>query len=107
MERKRMVLKRYILLAGFLLLVMLRTSTALAGSCQADINGDGKVGVKDIGIMKAETGRDNCYTVPCQADINGDGKVNIEDREILKAEFGRDDCPPSDVDIPREQIEIP
>lgn len=107
MGRKKMLSKGLVVLAVVLMLVILRTSTALADLCQADINGDGKVDFKDLEIMKAETGRDNCYTVPCQADLNGDGKVNIEDREILKAEFGRDDCPSSNGDILREDIDLP
>jgi hypothetical protein len=107
MVRKKMLLNGWVVFIGVVMLALWGTSNVLAFQCQADINGDGKVDFKDLEIMKAETGRDNCYTVPCQADLNGDGKVDIEDREILKAEFGRDDCPPSDVDIPREQIEIP
>jgi len=102
-----MPLKGWVVLAGLLVLAIVRTSAALADLCQADINNDGKVDFKDLEIMKAEMGRDNCYTVPCQADLNGDGKVDIKDREIVKAEFGREDCLPSDVDIPREQIDIP
>ena len=107
MGRKKMLSKGWVILAGLLILAALRTSTALAYTCQADINGDGKVDFKDLEIMKAETGRDNCYTIPCQADLNGDGKVDIEDRKILKAEFGRDNCPPSNGYIPGEDIDIP
>lgn len=102
-----MVSQGWIVLAGLLLLAMLRTSTALADLCQADLNDDGKVDFTDIEIIKGETGRENCYTEPCQADLNGDGKVDIEDREILKAELGRDDCLSDNSDIPREQIDIP
>ena len=107
MERKKMVLKRCILLAGVLMLVILKTSTAFAEPCHADINGDGKVDFKDIGIMKSEMDRDDCYMVPCQADLNGDGKVNVEDMEILKAEFGRNDCLPINGDVFEEQMGTP
>ena len=107
MSRKKMVSQGWVVLAGLILLVMLKTSTALADLCEADLNSDSKVDIQDLEIMKAETGRDNCYTVPCQADLNGDGKVDIKDREILKTEFGRDDCLSDNTDIPREQTDIP
>ena len=106
MDRKKILLKGLIVLAGVLMLAILKTSTAFAEPCQADISGDGKVDAEDMGIMKAEMGRDDCYTLPCQADLNGDGKVDAKDSEILEAEFGRNDCLPINGDLPREQIEI-
>jgi len=105
MGRKNKLSKEWVVLAGLLIQAIVITSTAFADLCQADINGDGKVDFKDLEIMKAEMGREGCFTIPCQADLNGDGKVDIKDREILKAEFGRYDCPPSDVDIPQIEQE--
>ena len=65
LERKKMVLKSCILLAGVVTLVILKTSTAFANSYQADINGDDEVNISDLGIMKTEMIRDDCYTEPC------------------------------------------
>ena len=92
MERKKMVLKRCILLAGVLTLVILKTSTAFADPKQNDINDDSEVNISDLETMKTEIIRDDSRTEPCQADLNDDGEVNISDLKIMKTEMIRDDC---------------
>ena len=58
-------------------------------TCQADCNGDCKVNLSDLLILKGEFGKSDCDTAgPCQADCNGDDKVNLGDLMILKGEFG-------------------
>jgi len=92
MERKKMVLKRCILLAGVLTLVILKTSTAFADPKQNDINDDSEVNISDLETMEIEIIRENSRTEPCQADLNDDGEVNISDLEIMQTEMLRDDC---------------
>lgn len=59
MSRKKIVPKRWVVLAGLLMLPILRTSTGLTYLCHADINCDGKVDIKGREILKAESGRNN------------------------------------------------
>jgi len=92
MSVKKVVLKRYILLAGILTLVILKISTTFADPKQDDINGDDEINISDLETMKTEMIRDDSRTEPCQADINDDGEVNISDLEIMKTEMIRDDC---------------
>ena len=92
MERKKMVLKRCILLAGVLTLVILKTSTAFADPKQNDINDDSEVNISDLETMETEIIRADSRTEPCQADLNDDGEVNISDLSIMKDELGRDNC---------------
>jgi hypothetical protein len=61
--------------------------------CYCDFNGDGRVGLTDIVIMRDEFSRSDCDVNPCQADCNGDGRVNLTDLIMLKIEFNRRDCP--------------
>ncbi len=89
---KNIVNKGWIIFAGFLVLILLSPTFAIADSCQADINGDGTVNENDEIVMDAEMGKDDCFSSPCRADLNSDGQVDSRDKEILKAEFGRDDC---------------
>lgn len=64
-------------------------------ACKSNLNGDTKVNITDLNLLKAEFGRNDCSEPgkSCSADINADGKVNITDLNLLKAEFGRNDCP--------------
>ncbi|MFN2303205.1 MAG: dockerin type I domain-containing protein, partial [Anaerolineales bacterium] len=98
MGRKKKLSKALVGVSGLLILVM-RTVTVLASPCQGDINNDGKVDGSDLMIMRAEMGRDNCYTEPCKADIDGDGMVGSKDRAIINAEFGNKNCLPDDGDM--------
>lgn len=107
MDRKKRLSKGWIVITGFLVFALLRTSLVFADFCLADINDDGQVDGSDLRVMSAEMGRDNCYTDPCRADINGDGMVDAEDRAMLKAEFGRKDCLPHDGAMSLGQIERP
>ena len=60
----------------------------LPTSCSADCNGDEKVCLSDVVIMKQEFLRDDCSELyPCQADCNGDNKVDLEDLSVMKFEF--------------------
>jgi hypothetical protein len=61
--------------------------------CCSDFNGDGKVSLSDLMIMKGEFGRRNCAQTACRADYNGDGKVDLTDLMRMKREFGRYNCP--------------
>jgi hypothetical protein len=72
------------------LVTLIRTATP---PCFCDFNGDGRVGLTDIVIMRDEFSRSDCDVNPCQADCNGDGSVNLTDLVMLKYEFNRRDCP--------------
>jgi hypothetical protein len=65
----------------------------IVAACCADCNGDNKVDLNDLVIMKGEFLRDDCATNPCQADCNGDDKVDLSDLVIMKDQFLRTDCP--------------
>jgi len=106
MGRKKRLSKGWVVIAGFVVFVLLRTSLVFADSCLADINNDGKVDGNDLMMLKTELGRENCYTEPCESDFNGDGKVNDEDVEVLKAEFNRHDCLPGGEVVPGEEINL-
>lgn len=105
MSKKSIAKKGWIVLAGFLAVILLVPTVALADSCQGDIDKDGTVNESDEIVMDAEMGRDDCFSSPCRADLNRDGKVDSRDGEILKAEFGRDDCDKSKEDVDMLQAE--
>lgn len=92
MVRKALLLRGGFLLTSILLFTFLKTNGVIANLCQGDINNDGKVNGGDLLMLKAEMGRDDCYSSFCEADLNGDGKIDSQDTEILKAEHGRSDC---------------
>jgi len=92
MLTKRTYAQEWIVVMGFVAVTLLRTSLVFAGSCNADINRDGKIDTEDLEIMQKEMDRDNCFTVNCYADLNGDGRVDGNDGEVLIAEFGKEDC---------------
>jgi hypothetical protein len=58
-----------------------------AGSCQADLDGDGSVGSLDLNSLLAVYG-----TSDPSADFNGDGTVGCFDLEYLLGNWGA--CPP-------------
>lgn len=60
--------------------------------CYSDFNGDTKVDLADLVIMKTEFLRTDCDTIPCLSDITGDGKVDLADLVIIKLEFLRINC---------------
>jgi len=64
-------------------------------ACEANLNGDDRINVTDLGILKSEFGKINCNEAGqlCVADLNYDGRVNVTDLGILKGEFGRVNCP--------------
>ena len=55
--------------------------------CLADCNGDEKVCLADVVIMKQEFLREDCDINPCQADCNGDNKVDLIDLSVMRYEF--------------------
>jgi hypothetical protein len=66
------------------------SSFSTAGTCPADLNGDGVVDLADLGILLADFG---CAPPgPCVGDINGDGSTDLADLGILLSEFGNT-CP--------------
>jgi hypothetical protein len=83
------------ILVGLLVITLLWPTVALADSCLADIDHDGKVNGGDMIILNSEMGREDCFLSPCQADLNVDGTVNGEDKKIVQSAFGRYDCPAS------------
>ena len=65
----------------------------LPSQCSADCNGDEKVCLADVVIMKQEFLRNDCSELdPCLADCNGDNKVDLEDLSVMKYEF-LGECP--------------
>jgi hypothetical protein len=64
-----------------------------ACECHADCNGDRKVNLADLVIMKREFLSTDCATNPCSADCNYDNKVNLADLVMMKGEFLRANCP--------------
>ena len=54
-------------------------TTELRNRLPGDVNGDGKVNIRDVGIVQQYmNGFDTAYDMSA-ADVNGDGKVNIRD----------------------------
>ena len=55
-----------------------------------DLNGDGKVDIKDIAIVAAAFGSfpGHARWDPA-ADLNGDGKVDIKDIALVASNFGK------------------
>jgi uncharacterized protein (DUF2141 family) len=55
-----------------------------------DVNGDGKVDMKDIAIVAAAFGSTpSSPRWDPRADVNGDGKVNMLDVAIVASNFGK------------------
>jgi len=55
-----------------------------------DVNGDGKVDVKDIGIVARAFGStpSDPRWAPA-ADLNGDGRIDVRDISIVASNFGK------------------
>jgi uncharacterized protein (DUF2141 family) len=54
--------------------------------CRADLNGDGRTGLADLGILLADFG---CTCPPrCVGDVNGDGQTDLNDLGTLLEDFG-------------------
>lgn len=66
-----------------------------ADACEANLNGDDRVNIADVNILRSEFGRIDCNNSGqlCLADLNGDGRVNVSDVTILNSDFGRINCP--------------
>ena len=60
--------------------------------CAGDANGDCKVDLSDLVILKNEFLRNDCDISPCRGDANEDNKVDLYDMVITKEEFMRNDC---------------
>ncbi len=52
------------------------------GKDGGDANGDGKINLQDLGVLKPEFGK-----TPDKADFNGDGKVDLKDLGVIKKFF--------------------
>jgi hypothetical protein len=55
-------------------------------ACPADINGDGRTDLADLGILLADFGCTPPAT--CPGDIDNDGDTDLADLGILLADFG-------------------
>ena len=64
--------------------------------CEANIDGDGEVGLFDLIIMKTEYGTSSCDPMVqencCKADCDGNGEVELFDLIIMKGEYGSNKC---------------
>ena len=78
--------------ACMILLMVFGLPNILIAACVGDINVDGRVDVLDFAIMRAEMGRNDCFTKLCKSDLNSDGVVNSKDEDSLRSELGRRDC---------------
>ena len=56
------------------------------GVLAGDLDGDGVVGGKDLGVLLTQWG--TCQPEHCSADLNGDGKVDSADLGLLLAAWG-------------------
>ena len=63
-------------------------TNGIGDACEkyADANGDGKVDLSDLVIMKGEF-LQPCPPSPCSSDCNGDGKIDLNDLVIMKEQF--------------------
>jgi len=81
-------MKSYVVLAFAVLAVAVAICPVRA--ILGDVNGDGKVDIKDVGIVARAFG-----ATPSDprwnpaADLNGDGKIDIRDIAIVAANFGK------------------
>ncbi|MBW7460760.1 hypothetical protein K0U00_42515, partial [Paenibacillus sepulcri] len=67
----------------------LEKSNPAAAASSADLNGDGRLGIGDLGIMAASYGRtsaDPDWQQHAKADLNGDGIVDIADLTSLASQ---------------------
>lgn len=60
-----------------------------AGTCDADLTGDGAITSTDLNIVLGDFG---CDEPPCEGDVNGDGATDSEDLNIVLGDFGGQ-CP--------------
>ena len=81
-------MKSYIVLAFAVLAVAVAICPARA--ILGDINGDGKVDMKDVGIVAKAFGAtpSNPRWDPA-ADLDGDGRIDMKDIAIVAANFGK------------------
>jgi hypothetical protein len=68
-----------------------------------DCNGDGAVGISDLGILGSEWGS----TSGGQCDCNGDGAVGISDLGIMGSEWGQHKGPSGITNPSRDYAECP
>jgi hypothetical protein len=67
------------------------TTAGALGTCAGDINGDGQIGIEDLGDMIAAWGACPGAPDPCPSDLDGDGLVGITDFLELLSLWGP--CP--------------
>ena len=64
-----------------------------ACECHADCNGDRKVDLSDLVMLKQQFLWDCSQHSSCEGDCNYDDKVDLSDLVMLKGEFLRSNCP--------------
>jgi hypothetical protein len=69
-----------------------------------DLNGDGRVGLPDFGILGSDWG---CSVPPCPGDCNNDGKTGIPDFGILGPTWGQRKGPSGITNSSRDLVECP
>ena len=81
-------MKSYLVLAFAVLAVAVAICPVRA--ILGDVNGDGKVDIKDVGIVaKAFGATPSDPRWNPAADLNDDGKIDIRDISIVTANFGK------------------
>lgn len=75
---------RFATIAGMFACVCLLSSTAFAGECEGDVNGDGQVNIGDIIGVIIDYGCES----KCTGDANGDGVVDFMDILLVIENFG-------------------
>jgi|EP01046_Picozoa_sp_COSAG06_P020183 hypothetical protein len=79
--------------AGGQLLAAAPPAPGRDGGCEADVNGDGAVGVSDLLLVLGDFGRSDDQPLP--TDVGGDGTVAVADLLLVLGAFGQTDCPPA------------
>ncbi len=81
-------MKSYVVLA--LAVLAIAVAICPVRAILGDVNGDGKVDMKDVGIVAKAFGAtpSNPRWDPT-ADLDGDGKIDMKDIAIVAANFGK------------------
>ena len=77
------LLKKAAAIASALTLLISSTQYVGAAGTFGDVNGDGKLNIRDVSYMAASIARGKGSSLPSEADFNKDGQKNIRDAAFM------------------------